>query len=81
MLHATGIPFIFTSFNAQEAKEDADVLEAMGARLLCREQDNPFMDLRPRVDDEYVDQFFHVNFRYGIAKGRVGQEEAEEGEG
>lgn len=51
-------------------------MQSLGARLQCREVDNPFKDRRPRVDDEYGDRFYYINFQYGLAMGKLEPGEA-----
>jgi len=67
---ALGVPCIFTSYNLYEAREDAKVLEQVGARLTCSAELNPFRVQIPRLDYSVDHEaFFYENMYYTCFKG------------
>ena len=67
----TGTPLVFTSYNEEEAEDDAKVMEGMGAQIRWKHEMNPFASEVPYLDASAPDTFFYNNSYYGCVEGRA----------
>ena len=67
-----GVPAVFTTYNKQEALDEEQSLDEMGAHFSRRLAENPWRGVLPMFD-MFVEQYdvFYCNYYWYIVKGRI----------
>lgn len=69
LLSQSDVPCVWTSYNAEESRQDVEKLAAWGARVLVEPQLNPFRGLRPFPEVGEDNEFYYTNNYMVMTRG------------